>query len=203
MSRLAVFAYGSLASPASAALTLGRPVEIAGLARLQGWRRRWSVCRDNLASEKTFAPADGGEPYRWCLGLNVERADVASGEPGPVPADPNGALIEVSEAELDRLATRELRYDRIEVTPHIASADPLPDFTAVYVWSGKPRHHCPTPPEGAVIMATYHAAVERAFAELGNGQLELFRATTGRPPVELANGVLVRDLIPEGNPREW
>lgn len=195
MSRLALFAYGSLASPASAALTLGRPVDVAALARLDGWRRSWSTCRDNLASEKTFAPAGGGEPYPWCLGLNIERTENADG--------PNGALIEVSEAELDRLAVRELRYDRMEVTADIVAADPPPDFTAVYAWTAKPRHHCPTPPDGAVIIATYHAAVERAFAELGDGQLELFRATTEPPQVELADAVLVRDRIPAGNPREW
>lgn len=199
MTRLALFAYGSLVSPASAALTLGRPVEVAALARLRGWRRRWSVCRDNRASEKTFAPAGGGEPYRWCLGLNIEPIDA---EPAALEG-PNGALIEVSEAELGRLDLRELRYDRVEVTAEIASDDPLPELTAIYAWTAKPRHHSPAPPDGAVIMATYHAAVERAFAELGAEQLELFRATTEAPPVELADGVLVRDLIPAGNPREW
>ena len=40
MTRIAVFAYGSLASLASAQRTLGRPVEHAGLTRLAGWRRR-------------------------------------------------------------------------------------------------------------------------------------------------------------------
>jgi hypothetical protein len=204
--RLALFAYGSLASPASAALTLGRPVEVAALARLEGWRRRWSVCRDNRISEKTFAPAGGGAPYPWCLGLNIERTGDSSSDRGAgsaIFAGPNGALIEVSETELDRIDLRELRYDRTEVTDDIAAAGHLPDFTAVYAWTAKPRHHYPTPPDGAVIIATYHAAVERAFAELGNGQLELFRATTEPPPVKLADGVLVRDRIPVGNPREW
>jgi hypothetical protein len=203
--RLALFAYGSLASPASAALTLGRPVEIAALARLRGWRRRWSVCRDNLATEKTFAPAGGGEPYRWCLGLNIERTEDSVAERGPdavTHAAPNGALIEVSEAELDRIDLRELRFDRIEVTGAVVAGN-RPDFAAVFAWTAKPRHYRPTPPDGAVIIATYHAAVERAFAELGNGQLDLFRATTEPPPVALADAVLIRDRIPAGNPREW
>ena len=42
MTRVAVFAYGSLASLASAERTLERPVPHAGRARLAGWRRRWS-----------------------------------------------------------------------------------------------------------------------------------------------------------------
>src|SRR5687768_8358758 len=92
-SRLAVFAYGSLVSLVSAERTLGRPVESAGPARLAGWWRGWSQARDNLRSEKTFARADGTTPSH-CLGLNVEP------RPGP---GPNGALIEVTEAELDRL----------------------------------------------------------------------------------------------------
>ena len=73
MTRVAVFAYGSLASLASAERTLGRPVEHAGRARLAGWRRRWSLARDNLRSEKTFARADDGTVPPHCLGLNIER----------------------------------------------------------------------------------------------------------------------------------
>ena len=69
--RLALFAYGSLVSPASAARTLGRPVEAPAPARLPGWRRRWSLARDNLRSEKTFARADGSAPP-YFLGLNIE-----------------------------------------------------------------------------------------------------------------------------------
>jgi hypothetical protein len=48
---LALFAYGSLASRTSAERTLGHPVQHVGLARLAGWRRRWSAARDNHASE--------------------------------------------------------------------------------------------------------------------------------------------------------
>ena len=69
--RIAVFGYASLASPASASQTIGRPVEFAGVARLDGWRRAWTLGREQAASEKTFARADGSIP-RFCLGLNVE-----------------------------------------------------------------------------------------------------------------------------------
>ena len=74
-STLAVFAYGSLASPASAAITLGRNVDVVQVARLHGWRRRWSLYRDNLAVEKTFSRASDGSLPAYCLGLNVEAAD--------------------------------------------------------------------------------------------------------------------------------
>jgi hypothetical protein len=191
--RLAVFAYGSLASLASAERTLGRPVEHAAVARLAGWGRRWSQARDNLATEKTFARADDGSVPPYCLGLNLER------KTGP---GPNGALIELTEAELERLDLREVRYDRIDVTGEVA-AEEDPSFDRVFTFVAKPENVVPSPPPGAVILATYARAVDAAFEALGPGQLELFRETTGPHPVEIVEAVLVRDEIPAGNPREW
>jgi hypothetical protein len=189
----ALFAYGSLVSLASAERTLGRPVEHAGLARLSGWRRRWSQARDNLRSEKTFAAPDGTTPA-YCLGLNVERGFAGAG--------PNGALLEMRDEELDRLAIREIRYERVEVTADIAAAGE-PRFDPVFTFTAKPQNLAPSPPEGAVILAPYARAVEAAFDSLGAGQLDLFRETTGPHPVKVIEAVLVRDEVPAGNPREW
>jgi hypothetical protein len=193
MDRIAVFAYGSLASADSAGETLGRPIEHAGVARLAGWRRRWSQARDNRRVEKTFAQPDGTVP-RHCLGLNVE--------PGHGGAGPNGALIEVAGEDLDRLAIRELRYDCVEVTESV-SGDVRSRFDRVYTFVAKPGNFAPSVPPGAVILAAYARAVEAAFGSLGPGQLELFRETTGPYPVEVVEATLVRDRIPSGNPREW
>ena len=102
MTRLAVFGYASLVSPASAAETLGRTIDAPMPARLEGFSRGWTLGRDNLRSEKTFARADGSLP-RFCLGLNLERA-------GADRARANGALLEVTKAELERLDLREMRY---------------------------------------------------------------------------------------------
>ena len=191
--RLAVFAYGSLASLASAERTLGRPVEHAGLARLPGWRRRWSQARDNLRSEKTFARGDGTTPA-YCLGLNVERGAGGGG--------PNGALVEVTTDDLDRLAVREIRYDRIDVTAEMAT-EARAEVDRVFTYTAKPENFADTPPPGAVILATYARAVEAAFESLGEDQLDLFRETTDPYPVEVIEAILVRDHIPAGNPREW
>lgn len=192
MSRLAVFAYGSLVSSASAAQTLGRPVEKPIPARLEGWRRTWSLARDNSRAEKTFARADGTLP-RFCLGLDIE--------PTTESPPPNGALIELAEAELERLDVREIRYDRIEVTGSITpGAEPC---DAVFAYRARREHHHPIPPDGAILIANYLRTVEAAFAELGAEQLELFRATTPRPAVEVAEAFLVGDRIPPGNPRDW
>jgi cation transport regulator ChaC len=191
---LAVFGYGSLVLAESASMTLGRPVGATRPAALQGWRRRFSQCRDNLAVEKTFALADGTRP-RWILGLNVEQGE---DDAGPV----NGALIELEgQAELDRLALRELRYLAVEVTPQIEAGGEVP--TRVFVFTARPEQHAPAPPDGAVILASYARAVEAAFTALGEGELERFRETTGPYPVERVEATLVEDAIPEGNPRAW
>jgi hypothetical protein len=192
LSRIALFAYASLVNPASAAETLERPVEIAALARLRGWSRGWTVARDNRTTEKTLARPDGTIP-RYCLGLDVS-PDAAS--PGP-----NGALIELTETELDRLDLRELRYRRADVTRAIEPR--AAGFEAVYTFRARPEHYHPEAPGDAIVVATYPAAVEVAFAALGDDQLELYRATTPPPPVEVTPAKLVTDRIPAGNPRTW
>jgi cation transport regulator ChaC len=194
MSRLAVFGYASLVSPLSASQSLGRPVEATALGRLEGWRRRWTTYRDNLASEKTFALADGTLPP-FVLGLNIER------DPGCAGA--NGALIEITEAEADRLDLRELRYDRIDVTEDVRVERDGAPFDRVIAYAAKPIHYAPEPPDGAIMIAPYLATVREAFAALGARELKLFEATTERPPVEVVEATLVRDEIPPGNPREW
>jgi hypothetical protein len=130
---------------------------------------------------------------RYCLGLDVHRDDGAEA--------PNGVLIEVSEAELDRLDIRELRFHRADVTEAI-EADP-PRFDAVFVYRARPENHYPAPPEDAIVVATYPRLVEAAFAALGPEQLELYRRTTPPPPVEVTEATLIADAIPPGNPRAW
>ena len=196
MGGLAVFGYASLVSAASASETLGRDVGPCPRARLRGRRRRWSTVRDNRTAEKTFARADSGEIPPFVLGLNVEPSE--DGEDAP-----NGVLIEVSEAELERLDIRELRFRRIDVSDAIEPADGDLAFERVVVYTARPEHFAPEPPPDAVIIAPYARTVERCFAELGPDQLDLFRRTTGPPPVEQIEAVLVRDQIPPGNPRAW
>ena len=197
MTRTAVFGYGSLVNASSAALTLGRDVPSPVPARLSGWRRRWTVVRDNLAVEKKFAIEPGGEIPRWILGLSLEPAMAGDDD---ADGAPNGALLELTGAELDRLDLREMRYDRVDVT---AGIDVAAGFDRVIAYRAKAAHQAPTPPPGAVILAPYLRAVEEAFEALGDGQLELFRQTTRPPPVSLVEAVLIEDRIPFGNPRAW
>ncbi len=191
---IAVFAYGSLVAPASAEMTLGRPATDAVPARLDGWRRRFSQARDNGAAEKTFA-TPGGDVPPFVLGLNVEPA--SAGEEGP-----NGVLLPVSEDELARLDVREVRYDRVDVTAAVAGGG-QGAFAQVVVYVAKPANHAPDPPPGAVILASYASAVESAFAALGSEAVERYRRTTLPYPAPLVEGLLIRDEIPPGNPRDW
>ncbi len=191
MSRLALFAYGSLVNPESAAHTLQRPVSPSGPFRLHGWLRRWSTVRDNLRSEKTFALA-GGELPEHFLGLNLEPA------PGDA-APPNGVLIELTEDELLRLDLREMRYERAEVTASLESSG----FDRIFTYTARAEHFAPQPPPGAAIIASYVSAVESAFDSLGPGQRRLYIETTEEPPVDVVEAELVRDRIPPGNPRDW
>lgn len=197
--RTAVFGYGSLVDPGSAARTLGRPIGDVWPARLTGWRRRFSTARDNLRSEKTFARAADGWIPATVLALNLERDTDGRAE------SPNGALIEVDTSELDRLDRRELRYDRIDVTDEVHGDVGLTMWHVgrVYIYVAMPEHLAVQPPGEAVILASYVAAVESAFESLGPGELATYRRTTGSPPVEVIEARLVRGEIPDGNPRAW
>ena len=192
MSRLGLFGYGSLVLPESAAMTLGRDPGMLRPVRLHDWRRRFSQRRDNLTCEKTFE-CDGGRRPEWILGLNVEEGE---DDAGPV----NGVVIVLTEAELDRLDIREIRYDRIDVTGSI-DGDDLPERIVTY--TAKDFHFAPEPPEDAIILSSYASAVERGFEGLGPGELDHYLRTTGPDPVERVEATLVIDQIPEGNPRAW
>lgn len=198
----AVFGYGSLVDRHSAALTLGRPVEQVRPARLAGWRRRFSTARDNLHSEKTFARVSDGWVPAFVLALNLE------GDPDSRDEPPNGALIEVDETDLDRLDRRELRYDRIDVTDDLRSESVVAingsgRITQVFAYVARAEHRAALPPKDAVILTTYSATVEAAFATIGRAALQTYDRTTGPLPAPLMDGRLVGGVIREGNPRSW
>jgi cation transport regulator ChaC len=190
--RIGVFAYGSLVSTASAAATLGDGLE-AQPAELHGWRRGFTQARRNRACEKTFARRDTGEVPEWILGLAVD-----PDRDGWV----NGAVIELDESQASRLDLREMRYERREVTGAVQAAAGAP-LDRVFTYVPRAAHRAPEPPPGAVILRSYAEATEAAFARLGPGELDRYRESTLIPPVEIVDGVLIRDEIPPGNPRGW
>ncbi len=197
MKRLAVFGYGSLVSRESIAQTLGYDAPAPIPARLSGWRRRWSIYRVNTAHEKVFERVDG-EPFEHVVGLNIEQAPKAAEAEWP-----NGALIELSETELERLDLRERRYDRVEVPPESALTEESHGFDRVFAFTAKEGHFAAETPPDSIIMATYVEACRAAFDELGPQGWEQFMATTGAFPAPVVDARLVADEIPEGNPRGW
>ncbi len=193
MTPTAIFGYGSLVDPESTGRTIGRPISGVLPARLPGWRRRWSLFRDNLREEKTFAIEPGGEVPPYVLGLNIE--------PLPGSGDgPNGVLIEVTDSELERLDIREMRYDRVDVTGLVEAGH---EFERVITYTAKENHFCIEPLPGAVILHRYTSTVEAAFAALGETELQTYLQTTDPHPVEVVDAVLIRDETPPGNPRRW
>jgi cation transport regulator ChaC len=191
---LAVFAYGSLVSRPSAAATLERGDLDLVAATLTGRRRAFTLLRDNRACEKTFARR--GDDW---VPDHVLALDLVEGEGGRAV---NGALLSVTAAELDRLDRREIRYRRIEVTAAIGGPG-TGRFERVFTYVAKPEHHAPEPPATAVVIAAYEQAVEAAFAELSEGELDRYRATTERGTAERIDAYLVTGSIPSGNPRSW
>lgn len=192
----ALFAYGSLVDIESAAATLGHRPAGPWAATLRGWRRAFSLLRDNRRSEKTFARRDDGSVPEWILSLTLEPA----GESGTAV---NGALIAVDEADLARLDLREIRYERRDVSGEVATVADSPAFDRIVAYVARPENHAPRAPAGAVVLRSYVDAVEDAFARLGAGELMAFRRSTMPRPVPVVEGRLVRDEIPAGNPRRW
>ena len=211
----AVFAYGSLVSTHSVAEMLGREITGSSPVRLEGWRRRWSLKRNNLEIEKTFARRDNGHTPAWILSLNLERVDDSSA-PSRRGA-PNGVLLPASDEDLDRFDSREMRYDRVDVSEQIRPAGgprrdsahglnrrhAAEEFDHVYTYAAKPENLAPKPPLDCIVLRSYFDAVQRAFADLGEAELAEYDATTEPPGVEIAAGVLVADTIAVGNPRDW
>ena len=193
--RLAVFAYGSLVSLASAERTLGRPVAErrpgapGGLAAalVRGARQPALARRPSPAPTARLPP--------------TASASTSSGGAGP---GPNGALIEVTEEELDRLdRARDPLRPRSRSPPRSRPRSRRPSTA----WSPSPpsrANYAETPPPGAVILASY--------AERGRGGVRVARrrassSCSARRPTPArsrsSRASLVRDRIPAGNPREW
>ena len=178
--------------PGERRAALGRPVS-RRRARLAGWRRRWSQVRDNLRVREDVRPRRRRDGPAFCLGLNLEPA----AGPGPERRPGRGQRGRARAPRRPRDALRPRRGDARGRGRRRLGFDRMFTFTA------KPGNLAASPPPGAVILASYARAVEAAFESLGAGQLDLFHETTGPPPVEVIEAVLVSDRIPPGNPRAW
>ncbi len=194
VTRVAVFGYASLVSPESAAQTLGRPVDAAIPARLEGWARGWTLGREQARSEKTFARPDGTQP-RFCLGLNLDPDAGRSGpERRPDRAHRGGARPPRHARDplpAGRRHRRDRRARRRRVRPRDRLRRPRPSTTTpprptTRSWSPPTRRRS-RPPSTASARASSTSSAR----------------TTAPIPVELSDATLVADRIPPGNPRDW
>jgi hypothetical protein len=165
-----VFGYGSLAAWAGRA---------PAVAELLGARRVWGVAMDNreaIPGYKVFLdPADDTRPA-----VHVAFLDLA-GAADDAPAL-NGVLVAAEPGELAAFDARERNYERAEVTDRVPGA---PGRVWAYSGSaaGRARLAAGLRAGTAVVSRAYLDGVEEAFARLGDGELERFRATTQPPPV--------------------
>jgi Gamma-glutamyl cyclotransferase, AIG2-like len=182
-----VFGYGSLAAWAGRA---------PAVAELLGARRVWGVAMDNreaIPGYKVFLdPADGSRPA-----VHVAFLDLATAPPDAPPL--NGVLVALDAQALVHLDARERNYERTEVTARIRGA---PGRVWAYTGSapGRARLAAGLRDGTAVVSRAYFDGVRGAFARLGDGQLERFRATTQPPPVPVRELRRV-DLPPPGPAR--
>ncbi len=185
----------------SASETLARSVRPGVVADLYGFRRSWSVVRDNRESEKTFARVGDGWVPDYVLLLNANEAE---------PKDRfNGVIYKVTETELKRLEDREKRYRPVEVTERLSyrqgscESGDKPLFTDVYTFTGKQDHLIDLPPPNSCVLESYMGAVHRGFEKLGSRELEIFHQTTDNHRAQVIRAEQKSGDGDEGLPREW
>ncbi len=183
-----VFGYGSLVELAQPLATAERLFPAAP-GRLRGFRRRWGVAMNNWEAgedEKHFVdPESGLKPRLAVAYLDLEEA---AGQAV------NGLAIPADAARLRELDTREINYERIDVS---AAFEPAIAHT-VFVYRGTEaaRHRARAGADGGEIYASrqYVERIERAFTALGPGQLDEYQRSTEPLPFP------VRELEPRYPP---
>ncbi len=198
---IGVFAYASLVNGKSASETLGRAIGPGTVADLYGFRRSWSVARNNRESEKTFARVSDGWVPDHVLLLNAAKAE---------PKDHlNGVIYTVAEPELKRLEEREKRYRLVEVRDRLTyrqenfESGDVPPFTEVHTFTGRPDHLICLPPPNSCVLESYLDAVLEGFKQLGGHELEIYHETTDDHEVDVLRTELISGEVEEDLPSKW
>ena len=167
-----IFGYGSLVSPVSFGVTIGRALTVGDTfhyAVLTGYGRRW-----NYGVGHATGDLDGVTYSIVALGLVAAPDETA-----------NGAIGWVTGEELERLDRREVDYDRVDVTELSAAAAPIDAPVETYV----PKPHAVARYERfrdagtGAIEQRYWDLVAGAFAGFGVGERRRYLATTPAPDV--------------------
>jgi cation transport regulator ChaC len=173
-----VFGYGSLVSPVSFGVTLGRdprPGVDFFEAELAGFGRRWNY--GVMHTEGTTVD-DRGVEQAWTI--------VALGLVAAQDETVNGIVGWVDDVELVALDRRERHYDRVDVTA-LATVHGGGVSGEIVTYVPRPeaqRHHEAARDLGrAAVEQRYWDLVDDAFAALGAGHRERYHATTPTPDV--------------------
>jgi cation transport regulator ChaC len=161
---VALFAYGSLMDPASAARMLGRPVAPGELvpAVLRGHARTWTL------RERVVSQALGREVTAVFLDLS------------PAPGSRvNGVVMRVSDAELAAARVREKNYDAVDITPLLEPA-PAGGVGRAWTFVARPEFLAREEDGEMFVMERYEQMVRAAAAPFGPRFREQYAATTVR-----------------------
>lgn len=178
MAREYVFGYGSLLERSSGDEGGEAPV----LCEVRNYRRVWNVAMDNsrtIPGYKYYVdPATGERPDHFVTFLNI----VPDAE-----AAVNGALFEVSDAQLERLDRRERNYERIDVTAGVSRAVE----GTVWAYAGREsavhRFQLGHRTDRAVIPRGYYERVLRDFASFGRDAQRRYTELTDPPPCPIVD----------------
>lgn len=166
MKRELVFAYGSLLCPRSLRRTLP-DVEIASCipARASGYVRSWSVAFPNDGSQpdKSYRSDDGSKPD-VVLFVDLETSDGSAARTAA-----NGVLIPMERDRINRLADRERRYEREDVSPAIAVYPAFEDRMRgfeprVTAFVGRPEFTRPEDVRRGVVSREYRDSLDEGVA---------------------------------------
>lgn len=192
-----MFVYGSLVSPARAALD--RTVRPGGfVADVRGARRSWGVAMDNrhdLPAYKYYLDACGRRPEVFVAFLDLQLGGADDG------AKVNGVCLPADGATLARLDARERNYDRTEITDRLdAAVGPAQVWTYVGSAAGRARLREGRRTGRAVIHAAYLEAVRAGFGALGEPERAACEPSLAPGPIPVV--ALTRHEIPDGSGRE-
>lgn len=173
-----VFGYGSLVSPESLSLTIGRPVDRDdgfAPAFLEGYGRRWNY--GSIHQRGRWHGPFGRVECGVVVSLGLAIAD---GE------RTNGVAVRVGEEELAALDWRERDYEMTDVTARVHGESSRlrgEVFTFVPRPSSVERYERHRDAGTAAIRHSYVEVVERAFGDLGARHLDEYVTGTPVPDV--------------------
>lgn len=182
-----VFGYGSLNELVASGVSRRQSTR-GYIGTLTGFRRCWNTAMCNaidIAGYKYYTrPEDGTRPDVFVTFLDIVE------DPN---CEINGVCLPVTRGSLDVLDSRELNYERVEVTSLLSESPPGRVWAYLGSPDGRDRASRGRATGTCIVQKEYLSAVRDGFARLGDRELKLFDATTRAPNMPVVS--LVRHEI--------